>query len=67
MEQRTVAYCVLGGTYGIVGLILASFLYARHDSTLLYYWCWLLLCPVMLWLWVVRAWSAFEMFRNIKR
>ncbi|CCE89852.1 Eri1p TDEL_0A05200 [Torulaspora delbrueckii] len=67
MEQRIAALCIFGGTYGIVSVALVSFLYARDNATLLYYWCWLLLCPVMLWLWVVRAWSAFEMFRNIKR
>ncbi|AQZ10959.1 ERI1 (YPL096C-A) [Zygosaccharomyces parabailii] len=66
MQQRTAAYCILAGTYGAVALAVSSLLYVRNNSDQAYYLCWLLLCPVMFWLWVVRAWSAFEMFRNIK-
>ncbi|QLG74948.1 hypothetical protein HG535_0H02750 [Zygotorulaspora mrakii] len=67
MKQKTASYCILAGTYSIVGIALITFLYSKDLKSVHYYWCWLLLCPAMLWLWVVRAWSAFEMFRNIKR
>ncbi|GAV50412.1 hypothetical protein ZYGR_0U02680 [Zygosaccharomyces rouxii] len=67
MQQKALGYCILGFTYGTVAISILSFLYVKDYEDRVYYWCWFLLCPVMIWIWVVRAWSAFEMFRNVKR
>lgn len=67
MKQKTAAYCVLGGTYSVVLIALISFIFARDNSIANYYWCWVWLCPFMIWNWVVIAWCDSELFLNSKR
>lgn len=67
MEQKRLGYVVLSGTYLIVIGSLVLFYYTKNDKTLSYYWCWVLLCPVMFWLWALVAWCEAEMLSNAKR
>ncbi|CCC68280.1 hypothetical protein NCAS_0B01960 [Naumovozyma castellii] len=65
MHQKVVGALVLFVTYLILGSVLTFFIFFKED-TKIYYWCWLLLLPLMMWLWVLIAWFDSEMFRNAK-
>ncbi|CCK68031.1 Eri1p KNAG_0A03480 [Huiozyma naganishii CBS 8797] len=66
MQQRTVGYLSLAVTWLVVVLCVIGFLRARGNPQGTYYWCWVLLCPTGVWLWVVTAWCNYQLFRNAK-
>ncbi|KAK5960843.1 Eri1p PWA37_002282 [Arxiozyma heterogenica] len=66
MKQRTVGLTVLSVTISVVVLVISSFIYARDNSTKVYYWCWIWLLPMAVWCWVVTAWCDFQLFKNAK-
>lgn len=67
MKQKTAGYVVLGSTWSILMIAIVSYLYVSCNSTALYYWCWVWLCPFMVWNWVTIAWCDSELFANSKR
>lgn len=67
MKQRTAGFAVLAFTYTVLLTAIVSYYFAMHSSVGVYYWCWVWLCPFMIWNWVTIAWCDSELFLNSKR
>ena len=67
MKPKTAGYLVLAGTWSVLLTAIISFFFSYDKETALYYWCWIWLCPFMIWNWVTIAWCDSELFGNSKR
>ncbi|CAI4849642.1 CQI_4a_G0054120.mRNA.1.CDS.1 [Saccharomyces cerevisiae] len=66
MRPRDQGFLVLGFTYSVLLISLATFYWLCNNDSFLHYWCVLLLCPATLWLWALIAWCDSEMFASSK-
>ncbi|SCW03638.1 LAFE_0G14884g1_1 [Lachancea fermentati] len=67
MNRKQTGLGVLAATYILVLISIYSLWKVRQNQYGLYYWCAILLSPVMFWLWSVISWCGAQVFSNAKR